>query len=71
MLRQKQIERNTLLVGVIVNLIMSGVGLWVFLVTDIQALFLDFFFSFIATLSAISALVISKASKRKTKYYLH
>lgn len=66
---QKKIEQKALIVCVFFNLIMAGAGLWVFLSTGIQALFLDFFFSFIAALSAVSAIIISKVSKRKTKHY--
>ena len=66
---QKKIEQKALIVCVFFNLIMTGAGLWVFLSTGIQALFLDFFFSFIAALSAVSAIIISKVSKKQTKHY--
>ena len=48
---------------------MTIAGLLVFLATGIQALFLDFFFSLIATLSVISAIIIANASKKKTTHY--
>lgn len=66
---QKKIEQNALIVSTIVTFIFTGLGLWVFLKTNIHALFLDFFFSFIAMVSSGAAVIISKASKRRTKHY--
>lgn len=66
---QKAIERKSLIVSMIINLIISGAGLWVFLITNIQALFLDFFFSAIGFISTIFAVIISKASKKRTEDY--
>ncbi len=68
-MNQKQIERKSLIVSSIVNLIIAGAGAWVFAVTHIQALFLDFFFSFIAVISSVVAIIISHASKKKTISY--
>ena len=56
---QKKLEQNALIVCVFFNVIMTGAGLWVYLSTGIQALFLDFFFSFIAVISSLSAIIIS------------
>ena len=66
---QKKIERKALIVGSIINSIITGAGVWVFSVTGIQALFLDCFFSFIALISSITAVFISKISRRKTLHY--
>ena len=66
---QKDIEKRALIISSVVNFIIAGAGLWVFLATHIQALFLDCFFSVIALVSSILATVISKASKRRTKSY--
>ena len=66
---QKEIERKSLIVSTIINTIITGAGLWVFTVSNIQALFIDFFFSFIALVSTILAVVISKQSIKKTKSY--
>ncbi len=66
---QKTIERKALVISVSINLIMTAAGFWVHSITGIQALFLDFFFSFIAALSAIAAIVISKVSSKRTKHY--
>lgn len=68
-MNQKQIERRSLIVTLITNLIITGLGLWVFALTNIQALFLDFFFSLIAIISTGLAIVISKVSKKRTKSY--
>ena len=66
---QKEIERKSLIVSSILNFIIAGAGIWVFAVTHIQALFLDCFFSLIAFISSILAVVISKVSKKKTSIY--
>ena len=66
---QKRIEKRALIVTSVANLIMAGAGIWVFVATKIQALFLDGFFSLIGFTSAIFALVISDKSKKKTKSY--
>lgn len=68
-MNQKQIERKSLMVTSIMNFIITGLGLWVFTLTNIQALFLDFFFSLIALISTILAVVISKVSKKRTISY--
>lgn len=66
---QKQIERKSLIVSCIVNLIMAIGGFWIFSITNIQALFLDCSFSMIASCSCLAALEISKISNKKTKNY--
>ena len=66
-MKQKRIESNALIVSAFIDIIMAGAGFFIFLQTGIQALFLDFFFSLIASASAISAVVISNISKRKTE----
>lgn len=68
-MNQKQIERKSLIVSSIVNSIITGAGIWVFAATQIQALFLDAFFSLVALVSTIMAIVISTVSKKKTKSY--
>lgn len=68
-MNQKKIERNSLIVSAIVNFIMAAAGVTVFFVTKLQSLFLDGFFSFIAFLSTIMAIVFSKVSNKKNKTY--
>lgn len=66
-MNQKKVEQQSLIFTTCMNVIFAIAGLIIFIITDIQALFLDFFFSFIALLSTISAVIISKYSKKKTK----
>lgn len=66
---QKQIEKKSLIVSSVVNAIMSLAGFVVFGLTGLQALFLDAFFSFIAFLSNIMAIIFAKYSKKKNSAY--
>ncbi|MBR4998313.1 MAG: cation transporter, partial [Clostridia bacterium] len=68
-MNQKQIEKRSLIVSTIVNFIMGIAGLIVFFVTKMHALFLDGFFSLIAGISTIMAVIFSKASKKKNASY--
>ena len=68
-MNQKSIEKKALIITTFMNFLLTLAGLWVWLETDIQALFLDFFFSFIALISTLSATVISKISSKKTKAF--
>ena len=66
---QKMVEKRALIVTTIMNCLLTCAGLWVYLSTGIQALFLDFFFSFIALLSTLAATIISKISYKKTNAF--
>lgn len=68
-MNQKQIERKSLMVNTVVNLIIAGADVWAYLATSIQALFLDGFFSVVGLLSSVMAVVISKVSHRRTNSY--
>ena len=68
-MNQKQIENRALGVTIFVNAIIAVSGIVVYFLTDLQTLFLDGFFSLIALVSTIMAMLISKLSKKKTKYY--
>ena len=68
-MNQKEIEKKALMVTTFMNFLLTCAGLWVWIVTDIQALFLDFFFSFIALISTLTATKISKISSKKTKTF--
>ena len=68
-MNQKRIEWRSLIVSAIVNFIMAVAGIVVFAITRMQALFLDGFFSFLAFLSNIMAIIFSKVSKKKNKAY--
>ena len=66
---QKKIELQSLIVSSIVNFIMAVAGIAVFVITNLQALFLDGVFSLIAFISTIMAIVFSQTSKKKNKSY--
>ena len=68
-MNQKQIENRALGVTIFVNAIIAVSGIVVYFLTDLQTLFLDGFFSLIALVSTIMAMLISKLSKKETKYY--
>lgn len=70
-MNQKQIENRVLIVTIFFNAIIAASGIFVYFLTDLQTLFLDGFFSLIALVSTVMAIIISKVSKRKTKYYPH
>lgn len=66
---QKEVEKKSLIVSSVINFIITIAGIWVFLATDIQALFLDCVFSLIGFISSLVAVTISKNSRKKTKSY--
>ena len=68
---QKQIENRALTVTVLVNAIITAAGIWLYFLTDLKIMFLDGFFSLVALLSALIAVLISKLSRKTTKYYPH
>lgn len=68
---QKQIENRALTVTVLVNAIITAAGIWMYFLTDLKIMFLDGFFSLVALLSALIAVLISKLSRKTTKYYPH
>lgn len=66
---QKQIENRALVVTVFVNAIIAVAGVGMYFITGLKIMFLDGFFSLIAWVSALTAMLISKLSRKKTKYY--
>ena len=66
-LTQKQIENRALIVTTVVNAIITGAGIWMYFLTDLQMMFLDGFFSLIGLLSALAAVLISKVRNFKLK----
>lgn len=68
---QKQIENRALIITTIVNAIITASGIWMYFITNLSALFLDGFFSLIALASTVIAVLISKFSRKTTKYYPH
>lgn len=65
----KTVEKNALIVSAIVNFLMGIAGITIFFITDMQALFLDGFFSLIAGFSTVLAIIFSKISKKKNSSY--
>ena len=70
-MNQKQIENRALIVTTLVNGVITAAGIWMYFLTDLQIMFLDGFFSLIALVSAIVAVMISKLSRKTTKNYPH
>ena len=70
-MNQKQIENHALIVTTIVNAIITAAGIWMYFLTDLQVMFLDGFFSLIALVSTIAAVLISILSKKSTRSYPH
>ncbi len=66
---QKQIENRALTVTVIVNTIITVLGIWMYFITNLQIMFLDGFFSLLALLSTIVAVIISRFSRKATRRY--
>lgn len=66
---QKQREERAVRFIIIGNIIATLAGLWAYVATGSQALFLDAFYSGVALLSSIAAYVMAKASKVQTRHY--
>ena len=56
---QKQIEKRALIITTLVNLIIAAAGTGMWLITGLQMLFLDGFFSLILVISSVTAVLIS------------
>ena len=68
-MNQKKYEQRGLAVGIIFNIMMGTAGIWVYNMTQIEALFVDAYFTVIAVISGIAAIVISKFSKKKSRRF--
>ena len=68
-MNQKKHEHRALIVGIIFNIVMGVAGICVYHVTKIEALFLDAYFTLVAVLSGIVAVIISKRSSIKSKSF--
>ncbi|MBS9776302.1 MAG: cation transporter [Fusobacterium sp.] len=64
-----EVESKALFIGFLINLFMGMAGWYMFIETDIDALFLDGNFSLISAFGCIIAILISKYSEKKTKYF--
>lgn len=65
-MNQKSIERKSLYISIVINLMSGLAGIFVYIITDLNALLLDGVFTLIAFVSSIAALYISKNSHRTT-----
>ena len=66
-MNQKKYEQRGLAVGIIFNILMGAAGIWVYHITQIEALFVDAYFTVIAVTSGVAAILISKFSKKKSR----
>lgn len=66
---QKQREERAVRLIIIGNIIATLAGLWAYVATNSQALFLDAFYSAGALLSSVAAYLMARASKIKTRHY--
>ncbi|NMN00775.1 cobalt transporter [Bifidobacterium sp. DSM 109958] len=63
---QKQIERNALIVGIVVNVTTVLMGMTVFFMTGLKAMFLDTTFTVISVVSGVVAVFLSSHTARPT-----
>lgn len=66
---QKKIEQRAFMVGLAMNLLMGSLGIVVYYITQIQALFVDSYFTIITLVSGIAAITISKYSARTSERF--
>ncbi|MEX2784249.1 cation transporter [Streptococcus sp. H49] len=62
----KKIEQKSLWVGILINIAMGAIGLVIYRITRIEALFLDAYYTIIAVVSCLVAITISKVSTKRT-----
>ncbi len=67
--KEKNIETRALIIGFFLNLIMWIAGWYMYLQTNIDALFLDWNFSLVSAIWCVIAILISKYSHKKTKRF--
>jgi predicted Co/Zn/Cd cation transporter (cation efflux family) len=68
-MNQKQVERQSLKISAVINFIMATAGIVVFIITMMQSMFLDGFFSLLAALSNLLAILFASMSKKKNAAY--
>ncbi|EFA23353.1 cation transporter [Bifidobacterium gallicum] len=66
---QKRIEKQALVVGIVVNIVMVIAGFVVFFITGLKAMFLDAAFTFISVVSGAVAALLSSQSVRTSDRY--
>ncbi|MEE1295913.1 MAG: cation transporter [Bifidobacterium sp.] len=68
-MHQKKIERQALMVGIVVNIVMAIAGYVVFFMTGLNAMFLDATFTLISVVSGGVAAFLSKRTVRTSERY--
>lgn len=68
-MKQKRIERQALIVGIVVNVVMMIAGFVVFFMTGLNAMFLDAAFTGISVISGGVAALLSAATVRTTQRF--
>ncbi len=68
-MKQKQIENRALIITIVMNSVIAAAGIWMYVLTGLQIMFLDGFFSLIALISSVAAVVISRISINRTERY--
>lgn len=68
-MKQKKIEQQALMVGIVVNIVMVVAGFFVFFLTGLKAMFLDASFTVISVLSGAVAAYLSKKTVRVSERF--
>ncbi|SYW04428.1 putative Cobalt-zinc-cadmium resistance protein [Oenococcus oeni] len=68
-MNSKKIEQKALIGGIFVNFLMCCAGVLVYNATQIEALFVDAYFSAITLISGVFSLIVSKISARRSKKF--
>lgn len=66
---QKKVEQRAFMVGLAMNLLMGSLGFFVYYLTQIQALFVDTYFTIMTLISGIAAIMISRFSVKTNKRF--
>lgn len=68
-MHQKAIEQHTLMAGILANLFMGAAGMAAYYTSQIEALFVDAYFTVISLISGLVAIFISKLSTKVSKRF--
>ncbi|MDN6900596.1 cation transporter [Oenococcus sicerae] len=68
-MQQKAIEQHTLMAGILANLFMGAAGMAAYYTSQIEALFVDAYFTVISLVSGLVAISISKLSTKVSKRF--
>ncbi len=68
-MQQKAIEQHTLMAGILANLFMGAAGMAAYYTSQVEALFVDAYFTVISLISGLVAIFISKLSTKVSKRF--